>query len=111
MARRNQDRGQQMLKDAPAPESGWDEGSADGAGGSSSGPRRDIISLRAPATERPAAPAERTERPAEPAEKEAKPGQQPAAKDSEKPRKGFLRRHPILTPLGIVALLLAAVAG
>ena len=113
-----------MLKDAPAPESGWDEGSAERAGGSSSGPRRDIISLRAPATERPAepadrterpaAPGEKTERPAEPAEKEAKPGRQPAAKEekpSEKPRKGFLRRHPILTPLGIVALLLAAVAG
>ena len=103
-----------MLKDAPASESGWDDGSADRAGGSSSGPRRDIISLRAPATERPAAPAEKTERPAEPAEKEAKPGQQPAAKEekpSEKPRKGFLRRHPILTPLGLVALLLAAVAG
>ena len=103
-----------MLKDAPARESGWDDGSADRGGGSSSGPRRDIISLRAPATERPAEPAEKTERPAEPAEKEAKPGQQPAAKEekpSEKPRKGFLRRHPILTPLGLVALLLAAVAG
>ena len=48
-----------MLKDAPAPESDWDEGAADRAGGSSSGPRRDIISLRAPATERPAQPAEK----------------------------------------------------
>jgi membrane fusion protein (multidrug efflux system) len=114
MARRKQDLGQQMLKEAPAPESGWDEGSADRPGGSSSGPRRDIISLRAPATERPAEPAERTERPAEPAEKEADPAQEPAAKEeksSEKPRKGFLRRHPILAPLGLVALLLAAAAG
>ena len=64
--------------------------------------------------ERPAEPAEKTERPAKPAEKEAKPGQQPAAKDekpSEKPRKGFLRRHPVLAPVGLIALLLAAAAG
>ncbi len=45
---------------------------------------------------------------------EAEPGQQPAAKDekpSEKPRKGFLRRHPVLAPVGLIALLLAAAAG
>jgi membrane fusion protein (multidrug efflux system) len=123
MARRNQDRGEQMFKDAP--QSDRDEGSAGGARGSLAGPGRDIIALRSPAratppaqpadrAERPAQPAEKTERPAEPAEKEPKPGQQPAAKGEkpgEKPRKGFFRRHPVLAPVGVVALLLAVVAG
>ena len=70
--------------------------------------------VETPETDRPAEPAEKTERPAKPAEKEAKPGQQPAAKEekpSEKPRKGFLRRHPVLAPVGLIALLLAAAAG
>jgi membrane fusion protein, multidrug efflux system len=112
-----------MFKDAP--ESDRDERSAEGARGSLAGPGRDIIALRSPAratppaqpadrAERPADPAEKTERPAEPAEKEPKPGQQPAAKGekpSEKPRKGFFRRHPVLAPVGVVALLLAMVAG
>ena len=117
-----------MYKDAPASEADWDKVSPPRSGGSAS-PKRDIISLRAPAretapaaerpvetpeTDRPAEPAEKTERPAQPAEKEAKPGQQPAAKEEkpgEKPRKGFLRRHPILAPVGLIALLLAAAAG
>ena len=121
MARRNQDRDQQMLKDAPASETDWAEGSAGRAGGSTSaGPRRDIMALRAPAretspaTERPAEPAEKAERPTKPAEKEAEPGQQPDSqqeKSSEKPRKGLLRRHPFLAPIGLVALLLVAAAG
>jgi membrane fusion protein, multidrug efflux system len=125
MALRNQERGQQTFKDAPAPESDWDEGSAGGARGSLAGPGRDIIALRTPGretapaqpaerNERPAERAEKTERPAKPAEKETKPGQQPDAqgeKPSEKPRKGILRRHPVLAPVGLVALLLAAVAG
>ena len=129
MARRNQDRGQQMYKETPASEVDWDKVSPPRSGGSAS-PKRDIIALRAPPretspaaerpvespekTERPAQPAEKTERPAKPAEKEGKPGQQPDAqgeKPSEKPRKGFLRRHPILTPVGLIALLLAAAAG
>ena len=123
MARRNQDRGEQMFKDAP--ESDRDEGLASRPRGSLAGPGRDIIALRSPAratppaqpadrAERPAEPAEKTERPAKPAEKEPKPGQQPAAKvekPSEKPRKGFFRRHPVLAPVGLVALLLAMVAG
>src|SRR5580700_4852179 len=123
MARRNQDRGEQMFKDAP--ESDRDEGSASRPRGSLAGPGRDIIALRSPAratppaqpadrAERPAEPAEKTERPAKPAEKEPKPGQQPAAKGekpSEKPRKGFFRRHPVLAPVGFVAFLLAVVAG
>jgi membrane fusion protein, multidrug efflux system len=121
MARRDHDRGQQMLQDAPASETDWTEGSAAGAGGSVSlGARRDIIALRAPARdtppagERPTGPAEKTERPTEPAKKEAEPGQESEAqekKPSEKPRKGLLRRHPVLLPVGLVAVLLAAVAG
>ena len=70
--------------------------------------------VETPETDHPAEPAEKTERPAKPAEKKVKPGQQPAANDekpSEKPRKGFLRRHPILAPVGLIALLLAAAAG
>jgi membrane fusion protein, multidrug efflux system len=133
MARRNQDQGQQMYKDAPASEVDWDKVSPPRSGGSAS-PKRDIIALRAPPSEtspepegpaaerpvetpesdRPAEPAEKTERPAKPAEKEAEPGQKPAAKDekpTEKPRKGFLRRHPVLAPVGLIALLAAAAAG
>jgi membrane fusion protein (multidrug efflux system) len=133
MARRNQDQGQQMYKDAATSEADWDKASPPRSGGSAS-PKRDIIALRAPPSERsrepeepvaerpvetpeiehPAEPAEKTERPAKPAEKEANPGQQPAAKDekpSEKPRKGFLRRHPILAPVGVIALLMVAAAG
>ena len=106
-----------MYKDAPASEADWDKASPPRSGGSAS-PKRDIISLRAPAREAPPA-AERpvetpeTERPAQPAEKEAIPGQQPAAREKpgEKPHKGFLRRHPILAPVGLIALLLAAAAG
>ena len=110
-----------MLKDAPASNTDWNEGSEGHTGGlSSASPQRDIIALRAPPSatpsegERPAQPAEKTERPAQPAEKEGKPGQQPEAqekKPGEKPRKGFLRRHPVLAPVGFIALLLAAAAG
>ena len=127
MARRDQDRGQQMYKDAPAPEADWDKGYGPRAGGSAT-PKRDIIALRAPPaetppgaerpvetpeTDRPAAPAGKTERPAEPAEKEAKPGQQPAAieeKPTQKPRKSFLRRHPLMAGAGLIALLAAGAA-
>jgi membrane fusion protein (multidrug efflux system) len=111
MARKNQDRGQHRFKDAPMSESDWDAGTAGRAGGSlSASPRRDIITLRAPARETPPA----NERPAQPAKKEAKPGQQPDAqeeKPSEKPRKGFLRRRPILSAVGLIALLLTVAAG
>jgi membrane fusion protein (multidrug efflux system) len=110
-----------MYKDALASESDWDAGKAERTGGSSSGGlHRDIIALRAPAreappeAERPGEVPEKTERPAKPAEKEGKPGQQPDAqgeKTSAKPRKGFLRRHPVLAPVGLIALLLTAAAG
>jgi membrane fusion protein, multidrug efflux system len=112
-----------MYKDAPASESDWDKEAGPRSGGAAN-PRRDIMTLRAPARETPPAaerpvetpdrPAEEPERQAEPAEKEAKPGQQPVAKEEkpdEKPRKGFLRRRPVLAPVGLIALLLAAAAG
>jgi hypothetical protein len=50
MARRNQDRGQQMYKDAPTSEADWDKVSPPRSGGSAS-PKRDIIALRAPPSE------------------------------------------------------------
>ena len=122
-----------MYNDAPASEADWDKVSPPRSGGAAS-PKRDIIALRAPPSEtfrepkepaaerpvetpeidHPAEPAEKAERPAKPAESEAKPGQQPAAKEEkpdDAPRKGFLRRHPILAPVGLIALLLAAAAG
>src|ERR1700685_3895847 len=57
--------------------------------------------------DRPAEPAEKTERPAKPAEKEAQPGDQQASKEKkpdEKPRKSFLRRHPLMAGGGLIAL-------
>jgi membrane fusion protein, multidrug efflux system len=133
MARRNQDQGQQMYKDALASEADWDKVSPPRSGGSAS-PKRDIIALRAPPSEtsrepkepaaerpvetpeidRPAEPAEKTERPAKPAEKEGQPGDQQASKEKkpdEKPRKNFFRRHPLMAGAGLIALLVAGVAG
>jgi membrane fusion protein, multidrug efflux system len=127
MARRIQDSGQKMYKDAPASEADWDKASPPRSGGAAS-PNRDIISLRAPPaetppaderpvetpeTDRPAEPGEKTERPAKPAEKEGQPGQQPASKEEkppEKPRKSFLRRHPLMAGAGLIALLVAGAA-
>ena len=104
-----------MYKDAPASETDWEEGSAGRAGGSS-GLRRDIITLRSAPREAPPA-AERpqteplTEPPqTEPGQKEGKPSGQ-GEKPAKGKRKGWLRRHPILAPVGLAALLLAAVAG
>ena len=120
-----------MYKDAPAPEADWDKVSPPRSGGSAS-PKRDIIALRAPPREptpeaeqpaaerpvetpdRPAKPDEKTESPAKPAEKEAQPGDRQASKEKkpdEKPRKSFLRRHPLMAGAGIIALLVAGVAG
>jgi membrane fusion protein, multidrug efflux system len=134
MARRIQDSGQKMYKDAPASEVDWDKGSPPRSGGSAS-PNRDIISLRAPRPETPEAerpsevpernappadPAEKTERPAKPSEKVGEPGDQPAStekkpdekqeKPPEKPRKSFLRRRPLMAGAGLIALLAAGVA-
>ena len=80
-------------------------------GSLSANPKRDVIVLDAPAPagERPAEPAERSR--AEP----AKPAEPPAAQDekarAKEPRKGFLRRHPVLAPVSLVALLIAGAAG
>ena len=104
------------MYNAPASEANWDEGSPR-RGSLSASPKRDIIALRAPppetepTSERPAEPAEKTERPAK---KEAEPRKQPEAKkekSSESPPKGWLRRHPVLAPVGLIALLLAAAGG
>jgi membrane fusion protein, multidrug efflux system len=125
MARRNQDQGQQMYKDALGSEADW-------RSGGSASPKRDIIALRAPPSEtspepegpaaerpvetpeidRPAEPAGKTERPAKPAE--VQPGDQQASKEKkpdEKPRKNFFRRHPLMAGAGLLALLVAGVAG
>ena len=121
MARRNQDRDQRMFKDAAASESDLDRGSPERLGGSlSTRPKRDIITLLPPASEtqpaaeRPAEPDRKTERPAGPPEREANPGAQPDAqgeKPGQSPSKGWLRRHPLIASVGLVALALAAVAG
>ena len=123
MARRNQDQGQQMYKDAPASESNWDKVSPPRSGGSAS-PKRDIIALRAPPfeappeAERPTETPEKTEAPAEPAEKTERPAkqpeQQPASKEKKptgKPRRNFLRRHPLMAGVGLIALLATGAAG
>ena len=108
-----------MYADAQASEADWDKVSPPRSGGSVS-PKRDIISLRAPPpaeapeAERPAEVPEKTERPSGPSEPEAKPGQEPAAKEekpSGKPRKGVLRRHPLMAAAGLIALLAACAAG
>jgi membrane fusion protein, multidrug efflux system len=138
MARRIQDSGQKMYRDAPAPEADWDKVSPPRTGGAAS-PNRDIISLRAPPPEapepqdeapagerpvetpdRPAEPVEKTERPAKPAEKEGEPAKEPASKEDkppakdtkapEKPRKSFLSRHPLMAGAGLLALVLAGIA-
>jgi membrane fusion protein (multidrug efflux system) len=117
-----------MYKDASASESDWDKVSPPRSGGSAS-PKRDIIALRAPSseiapeaerpaeapekTEPPAEPAKKIERPSEPSEQEAKP-EQPASKEEKsggKPRRNFLRRHPLVAGVGLLALLAACAAG
>ena len=92
MARRNQDSGQKMYKDAPASEVDWDKISPPRSGGSAR-PKRDIISLHerpAQVPEKnapPADPAGKSERPAKPADKEAEPAEQPASKEENPPPK------------------------
>jgi membrane fusion protein, multidrug efflux system len=112
-----------MFKDRPESDADWDKGTAARGGSSSANRKRDIIVLRAPAREtpptierpaEPAEPAEKTERPPEPDRKEAERGPGPGSQERKaaaKPRKGWLRRHPVLAPLALVALLLAAAAG
>ncbi len=121
MARRNQDRDQRMFKDAAASESDLDRESPPRLGGSlSTSPKRDIITLLPPAAEtqpgveRPAEPSQKPERPAGPPDKEPKPSAPPDAegeKTTQGPSRGWLRRHPLLAAIGLVALALTAVAG
>ncbi len=82
--------------------------------------KRDIIALRPPPpetqpyAERPTTPREPAKPAERPLEKEAERSLQPAAQDGrpgEEPRKGWLRRHPVMAPIGLAALLLAAAAG
>jgi membrane fusion protein, multidrug efflux system len=106
MRREDQSVVEHMFKDAPATEPLWD-GGPQGAGWSS-GPV--TVALRPPAPDAPAA----DERPARPIEPEVERRPQPAPqqdKPADKPRRGWLRRHPVLAPVGLVALLLAAAAG
>ena len=114
MARTDQTRGQQHYKDAPASEADWEKDSA-GRGSLSGNPKRDIITLRPPAQElqpkadRPAPPAEKTERPAPAEEDDKRDPQERSANQAA--RKGWLVRHPILAPVGVAALMIAAAAG
>jgi membrane fusion protein (multidrug efflux system) len=100
-----------MYKDASASETDWSLEPRTG-GSLSANPKRDVIMLGAPAPadERPAEPAEKAERRAEP----VRPAAPPAAQDQtpgQAPRKGFLRRHPVLAPVSLAALLIAGAAG
>ena len=122
-----------MYTDAPASEVDWDKISPPRSGGSAS-PKRDIISLRAPppeappADERPRSP-RRNAPPADPPRRPsarrslprkrpnpritASKEEKPAVKDEkppEKPRKNFLRRHPLMAGAGLIALLVAGAA-
>ena len=114
MARTDQTRGQQHYKDAPASEADWEKDSA-GRGSLSGNPKRGIITLRPPAQElqpkadRPAPPAEKTERPAPAEEDDKRDPQERSANQAA--RKGWLPRHPILAPVGVAALMIAAAAG
>ncbi len=54
------------------------------------------------------------ERPANPSRADAKRAPQPDPQENkpvDKRRKGFVRRHPVLAPVGLVALLLGSTAG
>ena len=105
-----------MFKDAPGAEDAWDRGPSGGGEASrpldpsAKSPRpsaaQDSVALRAPADQRPPA-AERPGRPAETA-----PERPPDREDKAagKPRRGWLRRHPIVAALGLIVLLAAAAA-
>ena len=100
-----------MFKDARKPESRRDDDQPKGAGRASrsADDGRDIIALHAPAREAPPS----IERPAPPPETEPERRAPPAAQEQERsqaPRKGWLRRHKVLASVGLVALLVIAVA-
>jgi membrane fusion protein, multidrug efflux system len=124
MARRPQDGGQKMYREASAPEGDWIKASPPRGGAAS--PKRDIIALRAPPAEpepeadRPQAAPDTAEAPVQPADKPSppsapatKPGEEAGTKEKgpEKPRKGILRSHPLLVGAGVIALVVAGAAG
>jgi membrane fusion protein (multidrug efflux system) len=100
-----------MFKDALPPESAWDAGP--GCGGSPAahvGVRRETVALRGPTREIPPA----AEPPRRPTEADAKREPQPSPqqdKPVDKPRGGFLRRHPIKAVASLIAVLLGSAAG
>ena len=97
MARRNQDQGQQMYKDALASEADWDKVSPPRSGGSAS-PKRDIIALRAP-------PSETTREPEEPAaERPVETRNRPAGgarREDRAPGKARREGGPTRRPAGL----------
>jgi membrane fusion protein (multidrug efflux system) len=97
-----------MFKDAPAAEQAWDRGPAGGGQTPDPPAAQETVALRAPPREAPAA-----ERPVQPAEAETVRAPAPQQDDNAagKPQRGWLRRHPVLAPVGLMALLLAAAAG
>jgi membrane fusion protein (multidrug efflux system) len=99
-----------MFKDALPPESIWDAERGGGSAGGQDGVWRETIALRGPAREIPPS----AEPPRRPTEADAKREPQPSPqqdKPLEKPRGGFLRRHPVKAGLGLIAILLGSAAG
>ncbi|MBV8441910.1 MAG: efflux RND transporter periplasmic adaptor subunit [Hyphomicrobiales bacterium] len=106
--RRDRERGQHAFKDAPAAEDAWNRGPAGGGKAPNPPAVEETAALRTPVREAPPA----AERPARPADSE--PARAPAPQQDDnaagKPRRGWLRRHPFLALVGLITLLLAAVA-
>ena len=99
--------------DAPASVSRWED-DPDGRRRISpsldSGLRLETDAFRASTLETPLV----AERPADRSRADAKRAPQPDPQENEpvdKPRKGFLRRHPVLAPVGLIAVLLGSAAG
>ncbi len=113
MRRKVQDGVEHMFKDEPLSESHWDQ---DLGGGGHASPSADwssgplTVALRAPAREAPPT----VERPVRPREADAERGPRPGPQEKEpadKPRRGRLRRHPVLATLGLIVLIFAVAAG
>ena len=128
MARRDQDRGQQMYKDAPASEADWDKGSRAALGGFrepqaghyrfARSAARDAALGRNVRSKLPKPTALRSPR-RRPSARPNPPRRRPNPASSllqkrksppEKPRKSFLRRHPLMAGAGLIALLAAGAA-
>ncbi len=111
MLRRNHDSGEHMFKDAPSSEIQWDSGPEGGALLSAHfGTWRETAAVGASTLETPPA-AERPARPSGPDVAPAAPQKDPQeSKPADKPRRGMVRRHPILALFGLIALLVAGAA-